>query len=140
MRHWMETELGVNMDKMTPSQAELPRIPAPITNKAFEDAIKGNHSGTSTDAEDRVFRSHGHTCQEIYTLRHGHLDRVPDLVVFPSCTAHVEVIVAAAVAHNVVIIPFGGGTTVTGAGNPLSLTNRSTLTHMPCPRGSAMSA
>ena len=116
MRHWMETELGVNMDKMTPSQATLPVIPAPIANKAFEDAIQGHHAGVSKDPEDRVFRSHGHTCQEIFTLRHGHPGRVPDLVVFPSCTAHVEVIVAAAVAHNVVIIPFGGGTTVTGAG------------------------
>jgi alkyldihydroxyacetonephosphate synthase len=51
----------------------------------------------------------------VYTLRHLTPGRVPDLVVFPECHAHVEAIVAAAAKHNVVVIPFGGGTTVTGA-------------------------
>eukprot|EP00047_Mylnosiga_fluctuans_P001244 m.219489 g.219489 ORF g.219489 m.219489 type:complete len:616 (-) comp10175_c0_seq1:82-1929(-) len=115
MREWMEAELGVDMTKLSPSQPALPAIPPPITHEAFVKDIVGHHGGISADAEDRVFRSHGHTCQEIFTLRHGKPGRVPDLVVFPLCHDHVEAIVKAAVKHNVVLIPFGGGTTVTGA-------------------------
>lgn len=115
MREWMESELGVDMQKPSPAQPALPFVSAPIKCEAFLRDINGHHCGVSDDANDRVFRSHGHTCQEIFTLRHGNVGRVPDLVVFPGCHAHVEAIVAAAVRHNVVIIPFGGGTTVTGA-------------------------
>lgn len=50
----------------------------------------------------------GHTCEEIYNLRHGSFARVPDVVVWPENHAHCETIVAAAIKHNVVIIPFGG--------------------------------
>jgi alkyldihydroxyacetonephosphate synthase len=57
----------------------------------------------------------GHTCQEVYALRFGEFARIPDLVVWPGSHEHVEVIVRAAVEHNAVIIPFGGGTSVTQA-------------------------
>ena len=48
-------------------------------------------------------------------LRFGSFARVPDVVVYPGSHAHVEAIVAAAHAHNVVLIPFGGGTSVSQA-------------------------
>ena len=51
----------------------------------------------------------------MYTLRYGTVGRIPDFVVYPECHKHVEGIVAAAARHNVVVIPFGGGTTVSGA-------------------------
>lgn len=38
----------------------------------------------SLDGEDRVFRAHGHTLAEIFTLREGMFPRIPDLVVWPS--------------------------------------------------------
>ena len=41
--------------------------------------------------------------------------RIPDAVVWPENSAQVETIVKAAHEHNVVLIPFGGGTTVSGA-------------------------
>ena len=55
-----------------------------------------------------AFAREGHTCEEIYKLRHGKFARVPDVVVWPESHAHCEAIVAAAVKHNVVLIPFGG--------------------------------
>lgn len=115
LREWMEKELSIDMTDESPAQPALPAIAPPTLNAAFIKDIEGHHGGVSDAAEDRVFRSHGHTCQEVYTLRHLTPGRVPDLVVFPECHAHVEAIVAAAVKHNVVVIPFGGGTTVTGA-------------------------
>lgn len=48
-------------------------------------------------------------------MRFGHLERVPDAVVWPSSQVQVECIVRAAARHNVCLIPFGGGTSVSGA-------------------------
>jgi len=69
----------------------------------------------SLDGRDRAFRAHGHTLQDIATLRVGQFPRIPDIVVWPECHSHVEQLMSLAVKHNVAIIPFGGGTNVTGA-------------------------
>jgi alkyldihydroxyacetonephosphate synthase len=55
------------------------------------------------------------SANQVYDLRYGKFDRVPDAVVWPGSHAHVEAIVRAAIQHNVVLIPYGGGTTVTHA-------------------------
>lgn len=52
---------------------------------------------------------------QVYQLRFGELPRVPDAVVWPGSHAEVEAVVALANQHNVVIIPYGGGTSVSGA-------------------------
>eukprot|EP00037_Helgoeca_nana_P000215 m.20724 g.20724 ORF g.20724 m.20724 type:complete len:644 (-) comp10276_c0_seq1:201-2132(-) len=113
---WMQEERGIDLDKTAmPQEPFAGEIPAPIRNAAFAEAVEGHHSGLSYDNEDRLFRSHGHTCQEIFALRHGRPGRVPDAVIWPEHHDHVEAIVRAANAHNVVLIPFGGGTSVSGA-------------------------
>jgi len=83
---------------------------------AFLAALEGVQIARVSDGDsDRVFHGHGHTCQEVYTVRFGSLERVPDLVVWPGSTQEVEAVVRLANEHNVVIIPFGGGTSVSGA-------------------------
>ena len=52
---------------------------------------------------------------ELFMLRYGQFERIPDLVVWPESTHDVELIVKIATDHNVVIIPYGGGTSVTWA-------------------------
>eukprot|EP01104_Vermistella_antarctica_P009232 TRINITY_DN235_c3_g1_i1.p1 TRINITY_DN235_c3_g1~~TRINITY_DN235_c3_g1_i1.p1 ORF type:complete len:529 (-),score=142.43 TRINITY_DN235_c3_g1_i1:146-1732(-) len=89
--------------------------PSPIRNEAFLKDIEKTVSQISFEDQDRLNHAHGHTCAEIYTLRYGQFQRFPDVVVWPGCHDHVEVIVAAAQRHNVCIIPFGGGTSVTEA-------------------------
>jgi alkyldihydroxyacetonephosphate synthase len=64
---------------------------------------------------DRLFHSHGHTLNEIFWLRHKHLERIVDAVVYTKSHEEVEEIVKLANQYNVVIIPFGGGTSVTNA-------------------------
>lgn len=65
--------------------------------------------------KDRVHHAHGHTAEDIYRLRYGEFDRYPDVVIWPGKHEHVEAIVRAAQEHNVVIIPYGGGTSVSEA-------------------------
>ena len=62
-----------------------------------------------------MFHAHAHSTEDIWRLRYGTFDRFPDLVVWPGEHADVEAIVKAAVAHNVVLIPYGSGTNVTNA-------------------------
>ena len=58
----------------------------------------------------RLVRSHGHTCDELFDLRRGHVSkRLPDVVVFPRKHDDVVKIVNSAVTNNVCLIPIGGG-------------------------------
>jgi len=114
-KKWAEAEVGFNEKIFTPSQAFIKNVPAPITNNAFMEAVKGQYVRVATDDQERVFHSHGHTLEEIFRLRHGACERIPDVVIYPGSHDHVVAIVKAANDHNVVIIPFGGGTSVTNA-------------------------
>jgi alkyldihydroxyacetonephosphate synthase len=94
-----------------------PPIPAPRRNAAFLDEIRKTLADDqlSEDPELRLRHGHGHTQEEMYAIKYGALARVPDLVAFPAEDAHVERLVEAAVRHDVVLIPYGGGTNVTDA-------------------------
>ena len=102
------------MTRTTPSSGPAKPAP-PVANAAFLDAVRPAVVRLSQTDRDRVLHAHGHTCEEMFLLRHGELPRVPDVVLYPATHAHVEAIVAAAAAHNVALIPYGGGTTVSGA-------------------------
>jgi alkyldihydroxyacetonephosphate synthase len=86
-----------------------------LRNEAFLAALGKNCSKISFTDEDRAFHAHGHSCQEIFNLRQGSFARVPDVVIWPGSHQQVENLVQLASTHNVVIIPYGGGTTVTHA-------------------------
>jgi len=102
---------------------------AAITKSGFEegktlyfDEYEPAGATTPEDGADghtgRVFHAHGHTMQDVFKARYGGFERIPDCVIFPEDEAMVEAAVGAAKAQsNVVLIPFGGGTTVSGAVN-----------------------
>lgn len=69
----------------------------------------------STKVMDRVFRSHGQTLHDIYTLKKSTFERIPDVVVWPQCHEDVVKLVSFASQNDYVILPFGGGTAVSGA-------------------------
>ncbi|KAG8238659.1 hypothetical protein J437_LFUL018152 [Ladona fulva] len=88
----------------------------------------------SLEGEDRLVRAHGQTLHEVALLRGvpwcvrglsgasredgsplSAFPRIPDLVLWPEKHDHVVHVVEAAQRHDVVLIPFGGGTNVTMA-------------------------
>lgn len=81
--------------------------------QAVEELLKPDQ--LSQDDKIRLRHGHGHTQEEIYSVKYGMLKRIPDLVVYPSEEEQVRDLVALALKHNVVLIPFGGGTSVTEA-------------------------
>lgn len=116
----MEDKVGVSMDNTLESSWSVEALDrlvgAPIKNAEFEEEVQARGMRMSDDANARVFHGHGHTCKEIFQLRSGKpIGRMPDLVVWPNCHADVEALVTVAVRMNVCIVPYGGGTTVTGA-------------------------
>ena len=113
---WCVDVLGVDFSKPpVPRKIQTPN-PANISEKFLKEL---NHYGIQFSIEDscRVFHGHGHALQDIFAIRYGVLERVPDIVVYPNNHNEVETIVQICSTYNVVIIPFGGGTTVSGAVN-----------------------
>ncbi|MEE6489758.1 hypothetical protein FKM82_015670 [Ascaphus truei] len=117
LREWMEKTFGASLDHKTTSRASLNVSDAPpaVVNEAFLQGVKATGVSYSQEAEDRVFRAHGHCLHEIFALREGMFKRIPDIVVWPNCHDDVARVVDLACKHNVCVIPFGGGTSVSNA-------------------------
>lgn len=116
---FFERELGVSFDpsQRVEERADKP-IPAPVRNEAFISALQEEFSEGQYTADDRerLVRSHGQTtADEIYKVMYGELERVADLIVFPEGEDDVETFVTLASEHNVCIVPYGGGTSVSCA-------------------------
>lgn len=90
------------------------KVLPPALNEEFVKSVKQTSIAFSVDDADRLCRAHGHTVHEAFILWSRDFERFPDIVLWPKSTAEVATIVRMAVKHNVVIIPFGGGTSVTG--------------------------
>ncbi|KAK1165644.1 hypothetical protein AOXY_G14228 [Acipenser oxyrinchus oxyrinchus] len=117
LREWFEKTFGASLEHKTPARSALnpSEVPPPILNEGFVQDLKGTAIPFSHEAEDRIFRAHGHCLHEVFALREGKFERVPDLVVWPNCHKEVEKIVELACKHNICVIPFGGGTSVSNA-------------------------
>jgi len=114
IRKVMEIELPI--DDLHPTSYP-PQIPAARANLPFQNEIREllPEDAVSDEPLIRLRHGHGHTLEEMYAIRHGRLERVPDLVVFPSTEEEVSAIVDAAMRHDVCLVPYGGGTNVTDA-------------------------
>ncbi|WP_235534943.1 FAD-binding oxidoreductase [Nocardioides sp. Soil777] len=67
-----------------------------------------------TDTATRALRTRGKSTPDLLRARAGDLTDAPDVVVRPADAAEVEALVAFAVEHHLALVPFGGGTSVTG--------------------------
>ncbi|KAL6036090.1 hypothetical protein STEG23_018011, partial [Scotinomys teguina] len=114
LKDWIQNTLGVSLEHKTTSKASLNPSEAPpsIVNEDFLQELKETRISYSQEADDRVFRAHGHCLHEIFLLREGMLERIPDIVVWPTCHDEVVKIVTLACKYNLCIIPIGGGTSV----------------------------
>lgn len=59
--------------------------------------------------------SHGASLREIFNLRYDRFAKYIDVVVYPNDHEEVVKIIHLAHKHNVIVIPYGGGTNVTQA-------------------------
>ncbi|OGT78411.1 MAG: hypothetical protein A3J35_04420 [Gammaproteobacteria bacterium RIFCSPLOWO2_02_FULL_52_10] len=117
---FVEEGLGIKLrpeDRNT--ETERREVPAPVLNAGFFTALQAGLRSEqySTDTRDRLIHSHGQlSVDEVYRILYSpSLMRLVDLVVYPEQDADVKKIIDAANQHNVVLVPYGGGTNVSGA-------------------------
>ena len=72
----------------------------------------------TTDDMERVVHVYGKSLRDLVRIRANQVQRYPDVVVYPADEAEVQKVVDAAVAADVVIIPFGGGSNIAGSLEP----------------------
>ncbi|HIZ37683.1 MAG TPA: FAD-binding oxidoreductase [Candidatus Ruania gallistercoris] len=80
-------------------------------------AIVGDHQ-VSTEDMNRVVHTYGKGLRDLVRVRAGDLPRVPDVVVYPANAEEVRAVVDAVVAADGVLIPFGGGSNISGSLTP----------------------
>ena len=70
------------------------------------------------DDELRLVHTYGKSIRDLLRIRASDLPRMPDVVLYPADEAEVAAVVSAAVTANAVIIPFGGGSNISGSLEP----------------------
>jgi alkyldihydroxyacetonephosphate synthase len=69
----------------------------------------------STDPLDRVVHARGKSLRDLIRQRRGDLPRLPDVVVRPGSEEAVAAVMEAALSADAVLIPFGGGSSISGS-------------------------
>ncbi len=94
-------------------------IPPAIINNAFCTELPKILSEERYTQEniERLIHSHAQTTsEEIYkVLYNGVLPRMVDMVIFPESQEEIESLIKLGSAHNVCLVPYGGGTSVSSA-------------------------
>ena len=72
------------------------------------------HPLVSTDALERVRHARGQSLPDWLAMRSGEFGVFPDGVAFPATAAEVREILSYARQHEILVIPYGGGTSVVG--------------------------
>ncbi|MFB9314331.1 FAD-binding oxidoreductase [Nocardioides plantarum] len=107
-------ELAFGLDPR-PVVADAP-LPASGLDDALLDDLRDRLGAehVRTDDDARRLRTRGKSTPDLLRARAGDLADAPDAVVRPGDHDDVAAVLAWAVAHHVAVVPFGGGTSVTG--------------------------
>jgi alkyldihydroxyacetonephosphate synthase len=95
------------------SQATLSEVIALVPNTRLDD-----HPLIKTDPETRVRHARGQSLPDWLEMHSGNVDTFPDGVAFPESSEQVRELLAHAKENNLIVIPYGGGTSVVGHINP----------------------
>ena len=98
-----------------PAVADAPLAPPAISADvlALLTAALGAENVLTDDATRRI-RTRGKSTPDLLRVRSGDLADAPDAVVRPGTHDEVAAVLAIAVEHHLAVVPFGGGTSVTG--------------------------
>jgi alkyldihydroxyacetonephosphate synthase len=116
---FIERHLGLDVRRQGTPAIDLEdlEISAPALTTGLsarlEDAVGAEH--VSTDERDRVVHGRGKSLTDLVRQRRGDLGRLPDVVVRPGAEDEVVAVVTAALEEDAVVIPFGGGSSISGS-------------------------
>lgn len=78
------------------------------------------HPLVDTSTFERLSHARGQSLPDWIALRSGHIGAFPDGVAYPAASEDVRSLIAYAQKHDLILIPYGGGTSVAGHINPPS--------------------
>ena len=125
---YLSGELGLEQVEPTPPvKFDDVYLPAAKENAPFLATLREGLADDqfSADKKDRLIHAAGKAFRDLFRLRRGQVEFAPDLVVYPASEDDVVTIVKAAHTHNVVLIPFGGGSNIAGCLEPKDREGRS---------------
>ena len=107
-------ELAFGLDERP--AVEHPSVPSARIDEDLLDGLRDllGADHVRTDDESRRLRTRGKSTPDLLRARAGELDDAPDAVVRPGDHDEVAAVLAFAVEHHLAVVPFGGGTCVTG--------------------------
>jgi alkyldihydroxyacetonephosphate synthase len=96
--------------------AESVSLPEPGLAADLLDSLRGvlGEDAVAVDDQTRRLRTRGKSTPDLLRARAGDLIDAPDAVARPRTHDEVAAVLAWAVAHQVAVVPFGGGTSVVG--------------------------
>ena len=122
MKHfipYIESMLQVKLDLDDIKQENThPIVPASFTNENFYAAVKNEFKEDqySFDDKERLVHSHGQTsADEVYKVLYSSIPRVVDMVYYCQSEKDAQSIISLAKEHDVCLVPYGGGTSVSNA-------------------------
>ena len=123
------TGVDVTREPVPPKSIDELDVPAPQISDEVRgrvtDAVGATH--VTYDDLDRVVHTYGKSLRDLLRLRAGDLPRVPDAVVYPGSEDDVRALVDLAGEADLVLIPFGGGSNISGSLHPLPEETRTVL-------------
>jgi alkyldihydroxyacetonephosphate synthase len=119
LRPFIQRHLEVDIARATAAPVPFSdlSIPPPSVDPALAGALAAavGADRVSSEPMDRVVHARGKSLRDLVSQRRGELGRLPDVVVRPGGEEEVEAVLRAALAADAVVIPFGGGSNISGS-------------------------
>src|SRR3954452_15542189 len=114
------TGIDITSPPPAPMSIEELGVPAPRVADDIRGRLTDAVGATNVAYDDleRVVHTYGKSLRDLLRLRAGDLPRVPDAVVYPGSEDDVRALVDLAVDADLVLIPFGGGSNISGSLHP----------------------
>jgi len=111
------TGVSENSPKTPLPDVEKIDFPPQTLNRAYLTAIARDLRADQikTDKMERLIHAYGKSFRDLLRMRLGIVEAAPDCVVYAESESDVEAAVKLAVEHDVVLIPFGGGSNIAGS-------------------------
>ncbi len=121
---YLESRLGMKLgqDRFTDPSLEEIELPEPRVPEAVLAALRRicGDEDVSLDRFQRVSHSMGKSYRDLLRYRLRRIDHPADVVVWPESEEEIVEILRLAEEHRLAVIPFGGGSSVTGGVEPLT--------------------
>src|SRR5215472_7769716 len=115
---YAKTVLGIESDELVARdwKVDTLQLPEACVDEPFRAQLRSFLSPAQiTDhARERVVHAYGKGFRDLFRLRCGTVSGAPDLIVYPESERDVSLTLRAAAERDVIVIPFGGGSNISG--------------------------